>query len=147
MALYLPNCPQYQLAFYAASKLGAISCPMNPSYREREITYHVNDSGAKVMVTHASLWPVVEACRPHLPNLARVVVTGDEIVRAGACRYDDVLDSGSAAAPAVVVEQSQLAEVQHSRRTTGLPKGVMLTHRTLVCNQLQYMQGRNIRAH
>ena len=46
MALYLPNCPQYQLAFYAASKLGAISCPMNPSYREREITYHVNDSGA-----------------------------------------------------------------------------------------------------
>ena len=48
MALYLPNCPQYELAFYAASKLGAISCPMNPSYREREITYQVNDSGAKV---------------------------------------------------------------------------------------------------
>ena len=38
MALYLPNGPQYQLAFYAACKLGAISCPMNPSYREREIT-------------------------------------------------------------------------------------------------------------
>src|SRR5258705_9882195 len=63
MALYLRNCVQYELAFYAASKLGAISCPMNPSYREREITYQVNDSGAKVMVTHASLWPVVGACR------------------------------------------------------------------------------------
>ena len=49
IALYLPNCPPYELAFYAASKLGAIACPMNPSYREREITYHVNDSGAKVM--------------------------------------------------------------------------------------------------
>src|SRR4029450_8522748 len=71
VALYLPNCPQYQLAFYAACKLGAISCPMNPSYREREITYHVNDSGAKAMVTHASLWPVGEAGRPHLPSLAR----------------------------------------------------------------------------
>jgi long-chain acyl-CoA synthetase len=144
MALYLPNCPQYQLAFYAACKLGAISCPMNPSYREREITYHVNDSGATVMVTHASLWAVVEACRPHLPNLARVVVTGDEIERDGAFRYGDVVDSGSAAAPAVVVEQSQLAALPYSSGTTGLPKGVMLTHRTLVCNQLQYLHGSGI---
>src|SRR5215216_1521978 len=37
LAIFLPNCPHYQLAFYAASKLGAISCPLNPSYREREI--------------------------------------------------------------------------------------------------------------
>jgi len=144
VALYLPNCPQYQLAFYAASKLGAISCPMNPSYRDREITYHVNDSGAKVMVTDASLWPVVEACRPRLPNLARVVVTGDDVARNGACRYDDVVDSGSVAAPAVVVEQRQLAALPYSSGTTGLPKGVMLTHRTLVCNQLQYLHGSGI---
>jgi long-chain acyl-CoA synthetase len=144
MALYLPNCPQYQLAFYAACKLGAIACPMNPSYREREITYHVNDSGAKIMVTHASLGPVVQACRSHLPNLVRVVVTGDEVLRDGACRYDDVVDSGSAAAPDVVVEQSQVAALPYSSGTTGLPKGVMLTHRTLVCNQLQYLQGSGI---
>ena len=144
IALYLPNCPQYQLAFYAASKLGAISCPMNPSYREREITYHVNDSGAKVMVTHASLWPVVEACRSQLPNLTRVVVTGDEGMRDGACRYDEVVDSGSAAAPDVVVEQSQLAALPYSSGTTGLPKGVMLTHRTLVCNQLQILHSSGI---
>jgi len=144
LALYLPNCPQYQLAFYAASKLGAISCPMNPSYREREITYHVNDSGAKVIVTHASLWPVVQACRPHLPDLSRVVVTGDEDGREGACRYEDVVESGSAAAPPVVVEQHQLAALPYSSGTTGLPKGVMLTHRTLVCNQLQYLHGSGI---
>ena len=144
MALYLPNCPQYQLAFYAASKLGAITCPMNPSYREREVTYHVNDSGAKVMVTHASLWPVLEACRSQLPHLAHVVVTGDQGVRDGACRYDDVVDSGSTAAPDVVVEQHQLAALPYSSGTTGLPKGVMLTHRTLVCNQLQYVHGSGI---
>src|SRR5438445_11960823 len=79
MALYLPTCPQYECAFYAASKLGAISCPMNPSYREREITYQVNDSGAKVMVTHARLWPAVDACRQQLPNLARVVTVGGRV--------------------------------------------------------------------
>jgi long-chain acyl-CoA synthetase len=144
LALYLPNCPQYELAFYAASKLGAISCPMNPSYREREITYHVNDSGAKVMVTHPTLWPVVEACRPQLPTLACVIVTGDQIKREGAVRYDDVVDSGAAADPAVVVEQRQLAALPYSSGTTGLPKGVMLTQGTLVCNQLQYLHGSGI---
>ena len=51
IALYVPNCPQYGLAFYAASKLGAIVCPMNPSYREREIAYHVNDAGSKIIVS------------------------------------------------------------------------------------------------
>src|SRR5262245_44306996 len=144
IALYLPNCPQYELAFYAASKLGAISCPMNPSYRDREITYHVNDSGAKVRVTHATLWPVVDVCRSQLPNVARVVVTGDENERDGAVRYDDVLESGSAADPAVVVAQHQLAALPYSSGTTGLPKGVMLTHRTLVCNLLQYLHGSGI---
>lgn len=144
MALYLPNCPQYELAFYAASKLGAISCPMNPSYREREITYQVNDSGATVMVTHSTLWPVVEGCRAHLPNLARVVVVGGDVNDRLALGYDEVVDSGSTGAPAVTVDQNQLAALPYSSGTTGLPKGVMLTHRTLVCNQLQYLHGSGI---
>jgi len=148
LALYLPNCPQYELAFYAASKLGAISSPMNPSYREREITYQVNDSGARVMVTHASLWPMVAACRPQTPNLARVVVVGGDVGDASgtAIAYDTVIDSGSASAPAVNVGQSDLAALPYSSGTTGLPKGVMLTQRTLVCNQLQYRDASGIGA-
>ena len=148
MALYLPNCPQYELAFYAASKLGAVSSPMNPSYREREITYQVNDSGASVMVTHASLWPVVDACLSKLPGLARIVVVdGDPGSHDGiAVGWDEVVDSGSTDAPAVKVDQRQLAALPYSSGTTGLPKGVMLTHRTLVCNQLQYLHASGIEA-
>ncbi len=144
MALYLPNCPQYELAFYAASKLGAISCPMNPSYREREITYQVNDSGAKVMVTHASLWPVIDACRSQTPHLERVVVVGGEVADPGVVGYDDVIAAASASAPDVRVEQSQLAALPYSSGTTGLPKGVMLTHRNLAWNQLQYREASGI---
>ena len=148
MALYLPNCPQYELAFYAASKLGAVSSPMNPSYREREITYQVNDSGASVMVTHASLWPVVDACLSKLPGLARVVVVdgGPGSHDGIAVGWDEVVDSGSTDAPAVKVDQGQLAALPYSSGTTGLPKGVMLTHRTLVCNQLQYLHASGIEA-
>jgi long-chain acyl-CoA synthetase len=144
LALYLPNCPQYELAFYAASKLGAISCPMNPSYREREIAYQVNDSGARLMVTHASLWPVVDACRSQLPNLARVVAVGDRVDDSFATAYDDVVESASGRDPDVRVDQSQLAALPYSSGTTGLPKGVMLTHRILVYNQLQYLDASGI---
>jgi long-chain acyl-CoA synthetase len=149
VALYLPNCPQYELAFYAASKLGAISCPMNPSYREREITYQVNDSGAKVLVTHASLWPIVDACRSQVPNLARVVVAGGGVndSSGSAIAYEDVIGSASADDPDVRVDQSQLAALPYSSGTTGLPKGVMLTHRILVYNQLQYLEASGIGAH
>jgi len=146
MALYLPNCPQYELAFYAASKLGAVACPMNPSYREREVTYHLNDSGAKVMITHATLWPVVDACRAQTPDLARVVVVGDSPndAHGRAVCYDEILDSGSAADPGVNVDQHQLAALPYSSGTTGLPKGVMLTHRVLVYNLLQYLDSSRI---
>jgi long-chain acyl-CoA synthetase len=146
MALYLPNGPHYELAFYAASKLGAIACPMNPSYREREVTYQVNDSGAKVMVTHASLAPVVDACRTQMPNLEQVVVVGSGAGGASdrAISYDEVIDSGRATDPGVRVEQHQLAALPYSSGTTGLPKGVMLTHRILVCNQLQYLDASGI---
>ncbi len=58
---YLPNCPEHEIAFYGASKVGAIVCPMNPAYREREIACQANDSGASVLITHETLWPIVEA--------------------------------------------------------------------------------------
>jgi long-chain acyl-CoA synthetase len=96
------------------------------------------------MVTHATLWPVVEACRRQLSSLECVVVTGGEIEREGVVRYDDLLASGSPADPGVVVDQNRLVALPYSSGTTGLPKGVMLTHRTLVCNQRQYLHGSGI---
>ena len=139
LALYLPNCPEYELGFYGASKLGAIACPMNPSYREREITYQVNDCGATVMVTHAAQWPVLESCRHQLQHVRHFVVIGD-----GAASRDDVRDYrglvavASAAAPDVRVEPNQVLALPYSSGTTGLPKGAMLTHRNLVCNHIQF---------
>ena len=140
ISLYVPNCLQYELAFYAASKLGAIACPMNPSYREREVTYQVNDAGAKMMLTHATLWPFVGACRAQLATVERVVIVGSDAPAGGgrAISYDAVMDAASDDAPAVRVDPTQLVALPYSSGTTGLPKGVMLTHRNLVCNHAQF---------
>ncbi len=146
ISLYLPNGPQYELAFYAASKLGAIACPMNPSYREREIRYQVNDAGSKVMVTHASLWPFVDACRAQLGNVERFVVVGESPRADRVVAYDEIIGGASSNAPSVRVDPSQLVALPYSSGTTGLPKGVMLTHRNLVCNHMQFGSASRLQA-
>jgi long-chain acyl-CoA synthetase len=140
LGLFMPNCPEFEIGFYAGSKLGAVACPLNSAYREREITYQLNDAGATVLLTHAKLWPVVEAARPHLAHLRAIILIGDEApgLASNVVRYRDVVSGQSADPPSVRVDPGQLAVLPYSSGTTGLPKGVMLTHRNLVCNHHQY---------
>src|SRR5712691_6719186 len=79
LGLFMPNCPEFEIGFYAASKLGAVACPLNSAYREREITYQLNDAGATILLTHAKLWPVVQAARSQLTHLRKIVLIGEEI--------------------------------------------------------------------
>ena len=71
-----PNCPEYIIAFYAIARVGAVASPMNPSYREREIEYQLNDTEAVAIVVHRSLVPLVENVRPHTPHLKHVISVG-----------------------------------------------------------------------
>src|SRR5215469_3929522 len=84
LGLFLPNCPEFHIGFYAASKLGAAACPMNSAYREREIAYQLNDNGAAILLTHAKLMPVVHAALPQLTSVRSVIVVGAAGAYAGA---------------------------------------------------------------
>ncbi len=139
LGLFMPNCLEFEIGFYAASKLGAAACPLNSSYREREITYQLNDSGASILITHTRLWPVVEAARPNLAHLRTIVLIGDDLSSPNVVRYQDVVSGQPADPPSVNVASDQLAVLPYSSGTTGLPKGVMLTHRNIVSNQEQYI--------
>ena len=142
IGIYLPNCPEFEIGFYAASKLGAIVCPLNSSYREREITYQLNDAGVVVLLTHAKLWPIVSAARPHLKDLRAIVVVGGgaHASQPGVFNYRELLSGESSDPPAGAVDPGRLVALPYSSGTTGFPKGVMLTHRNLVRNHEQYVQ-------
>lgn len=142
LGIYVPNCPEYECAFYAASKIGAVVTPLNPSYTTREITYQLNDVGAKVLITHERLWPVVSALRNQLASVTAIVVIGEVLqgLPDGVYSYEHVIDGQPATAPAAAITPDQLIALPFSSGTTGLPKGVMLTHRNLVCNHLQFCE-------
>ncbi len=137
LGLFLPNCPEYEVAFYAATKLGAVPSPLNPSYRERELTYQCNEAGASILVTHQALWPTVEKARPDLKTITSVVVVGSP-TPAGSTSFADLGAAQPDSSPDVSIAQDDLAALPFSSGTTGLAKGVMLTHRNLVSNHMQF---------
>ena len=101
LGIFMPNCPEVEIAFYAASKLGAVGCPLNSSYREREVTYQLNDSGARMLITHAKLWPVVEAALARLASALTIILVGDDAPDSASniISYSDVVDGQSSEAP------------------------------------------------
>jgi long-chain acyl-CoA synthetase len=140
LGVYLPNCLEYELAFYAASKLGAVVCPINPSCREFELEYQLTDAEARVLITHATLWPFVEPLRGRLTGLRVFVIAGpDQTQAVGHVRsFAGLMRASSHDAPTATVGQDEILALPYSSGTSGRPKGVMLTHRNLVCNHIQF---------
>ncbi|HXH83926.1 MAG TPA: long-chain-fatty-acid--CoA ligase [Candidatus Tectomicrobia bacterium] len=134
------NCPEYVVAFYAVARIGAVVSPMNPSYREREIEYQLNDTEAVAIVAHRDLVPLVQAVRGRTPTLKHVVSIGGGPAPAGARDFAELVGPESPAPPpAADVGDDDLVALPYSSGTTGLPKGVMLTHRHLVTNNIQFV--------
>ena len=135
------NCPEYVVAFYAIARVGAIVSPMNPSYREREIEYQLNDTEAVAIVVHADLVDLIAAVRPRTRALKHVIAIGGGTPRgAGVRGFTELIASESPAPPpAAGAGDDDLVALPYSSGTTGLPKGVMLTHRNLVTNNIQFV--------
>src|SRR5438309_10308874 len=157
VALVLPNCPQFVYSFFGTLKAGAVVVPTNPLYTVRELHNQLADSGARVVVVLSRLYPqvaeaavgtdveriVVTNVKEHFPLPLRVLFTLARERREGH-RVDISRDSRAlwlrdlvrvAGSPeAVDVTPSDLAVLQYTGGTTGIPKGAMLSHRALVAH-------------
>jgi long-chain acyl-CoA synthetase len=139
IAIFLPNSWEFCAAYHAATLAGGIPTLLNPSYREREVRYQLENSGAAFLVTDG---PNIEGIDlGGLPNLRRVYTTRQAI--AGTQAFSDLLRSVAARLPQPEEASEQvLAALPYSSGTTGLPKGVMLSHFNLVANVYQLIAPR-----
>jgi len=135
-----PNCPHWVITFYALLKLGAIVVQTNPMYVEREIAYQINDSEATTIIVFESLYPRVKNILEET-SLHRVIAFNFmSLVKStpDLYSYDELIAKYEPNPPEVTINPSEdLAVLQYTGGTTGVSKGVMLTHRNLVCNTLQ----------
>jgi len=162
VALFMQNCPQYVIAFYAAQRADAVVVPVNPMNRADEFGHYIADPATKVVITSADLAGIVAQANAELPaaqrlrevlvaRLADALPEGDidpaeqppapilDWLRAdpplpvGAVRWKDALAAGHRPGPPRA-QADDLALLPYTSGTTGLPKGCMHTHRTLMPN-------------
>jgi long-chain acyl-CoA synthetase len=156
VAIFLANIPQFIISYYGALKAGAIVTAISPLYKEREVRHQLNDSGAETLVVLDLLYPIVEKVKDET-GLKRIIVTGfgeylPSLKRilgsllgkipshkvemgAGMHLFQDLIKGYQPnPAPIEVDPKEDLALLQFTGGTTGLPKGAMLTHYNLVSN-------------
>ncbi len=136
LAIFLPNCWEFCAVYHAATMAGAIPTLLNPSYRQREVRYQLENSGAAVLVTDGALLHGINLSG--LTKLRRVYTTRQS--SSGAEPFADLLRAVTVELPALDKSSDQmLAALPYSSGTTGLPKGVMLSHFNLVANVFQFI--------
>jgi long-chain acyl-CoA synthetase len=159
VAVCLPNIPQVIIANLAVLRLGAVAVQNNPLYTERELEYQLNDSGSKMMITLTLLIPRIQKIKPktridkiigchintYLPfpkkqlfpfvkkgMYRKIESTGDVLV------FDDLIGKFSAEPVAEASQWDELAALLYTGGTTGVSKGVMLSHANLSYNAQQF---------
>jgi long-chain acyl-CoA synthetase len=171
VGIFMPNTPQFVMAYYAILKAGGVVVATNPLYTASEIEYQASDAGIEVMFVMTNFYKTIKAAQPKtkirkiivtnlkesLPPLMRLLFTLAK-EKKGGFRIEGGLAEGEvwmkdllakyagAKRPALEISPDDTALFQYSGGTTGISKGAVAMHRNVVANALQiknWMTGLN----
>ncbi len=156
VGLHLPNMPQFVVAYYGALKIGAVVTGISPLFVERELEFQLSDSEAKAIVLLDALFPrfkkiwektkvkfaIVARLGEYMPGLKaflgkllKKIPTAEVPPQPNVYFFKELVEKTPEQPPSVTINpEEDLAVLQYTGGTTGLPKGAMLTHMNLVSN-------------
>ncbi len=160
VGLFLPNCPQFVICYYAILKAGGTVVNYSPLYSEPELLQQIEDSQTDIMVTLnlTALYPKAQAMLeqsrlkllvvgtmsevlPFPKNWLFPLVKRRDVVRApndaSHVPFEELLNNEGGHEPATIDPENDVAVLQYTGGTTGVPKGAMLTHANIFINTIQ----------
>jgi len=149
VAIFLPNIPQFLIAYFGVLKTGAVLTSISPLHREREVKYQLNDSESETIIALESLYPILKIVW-RKTKLKNAIITSMEEYS-----FKKTVSSKTPQAPNVrsfqelmkkpvktsnlnINPEEDLAALQYTGGTTGTSKGAMLTHLNLVSNAVAF---------
>ncbi|MEA2433658.1 MAG: hypothetical protein QOG54_1115 [Actinomycetota bacterium] len=132
-AIFSPNVPEYAVAFHGIARAGGVSTTMNSLYTVEELAFQLNDSKARFMLTIPQFLDRAQDAAAK-SGVEEIFVLGEA---EGATPFAELLSSDAAPPQVDIDPANDLVALPYSSGTTGLPKGVMLTHRNMVANIVQ----------
>jgi long-chain acyl-CoA synthetase len=160
VGIFMPNTPQFVMAYFAVLKLGGVVVATNPLYSSREIEHQVNDAGIEIMLVMSNFYKLIKEVQPKT-KLRTIVVTNIkealspllsflftltkekkggfhvELAQGDVWMKDLISRHKPEDRPKVDVGPDDVALFQYSGGTTGVSKGAVATHRNLVANSIQ----------
>lgn len=153
VAIHLVNCPQFAIAYFGAMKIGAVFSPLSPLLSPREVSYQLNDCGAETLISLDLLYPGIASVIP-ATTVKRVIITSiadcfnpltAPLKPIGKMDVPETIDLVSLlrkyephSGEVEIDARKDLAHLAYTGGTTGLSKGVMLTHANVEANVLQF---------
>ena len=128
VAIAMPNCYEFYVAYWATLHVGAIVAPVNFRLGAKELNYVFNNIAPKIVFVHRETWPQVAPILKELSEQPIVIGVGIQSILS----FDETLQS--AKVEAVQIDTNDLAIIAHTSGTTGVPKGAMMRHSDLLFN-------------
>ncbi|GAB6175094.1 long-chain fatty acid--CoA ligase [Paradesulfitobacterium aromaticivorans] len=152
VAFFLENCPQFIIAYLGVLRCGAVLVALNPMFKRQELAYELEDTGAETLLVQDLLYPVFDSVGPspvkrvivtslsdYLPNQPSLPLHPDmhaeKQVWVNTYDFAELLrDPELEQIQLEQIELSDLALLQYTSGTTGIPKGAMITHGNIIAN-------------
>jgi len=136
VAIFLENCAEAVISIFATLKAGAVFMPVNPQTKVEKLTYLLNDSEARALISHGAFAEILDQSVSQAPSIVSLVVvdpkSSQELAGRKVQAFAAAVAQHSIALVAPATIDQDLASIIYTSGSTGEPKGVMVTHLNMV---------------
>jgi len=140
--VWLQNCPENLVCYFAIQKIGAIAGPINGMWKADEVAYLLNDSGGRGLIVGSQYVPVLREMRDRCEKLETIIEIGED-VSGDYIDYDEILENADAGPFASDIKEGEPAYIFYTSGTTGSPKGVLLSHKNVFADIKSFQEAVN----